>query len=243
MSTTSETRKVLWTLRLCLLHFLCLCLFSEQPLPLKRRIQEFPIFEEELTEKLGKRSDARELQNYYQQFYEKKIRDGEFTQRPEEMANNVHIATVLYEAMKTMIPSEKFEEKTRRYAEDVDRKRGEYEHYNIHPLYAVGVIPAIMELPEIKAAINALCRVDNLPIPVTRARRDVFIDDSTMPMERLKKVNDILDWIASVFGFQKGNVANQRENLILLLANMKIKNSAESTNPVNYYFLQKAFVF
>ena len=38
---------------------------------------------------------------------------------------------------------------TRRYAEDVEHKRGRYEHYNILPLYAVGVKPAIMELPEV----------------------------------------------------------------------------------------------
>nr|KYP52260.1 Putative callose synthase 6 [Cajanus cajan] len=62
-------------------------------------------------------------------------------------------------------------------------------------------------------SINALCRVDNLPIPVTRARRDVFIDDSTMPMERLKKVNDILDWIASVFGFQRSSKLTSPECL------------------------------
>jgi len=38
---------------------------------------------------------------------------------------------------------------TRRYAEDVEHKRGQYEHYNILPLYAVGVKPAIMEIPEV----------------------------------------------------------------------------------------------
>lgn len=38
---------------------------------------------------------------------------------------------------------------TKRYAEDVENKRGQYEHYNILPLYAVGVKPAIMELPEV----------------------------------------------------------------------------------------------
>lgn len=32
---------------------------------------------------------------------------------------------------------------------DVEHKRGQYEHYNILPLYAVGVKPAIMELPEV----------------------------------------------------------------------------------------------
>jgi len=39
-------------------------------------------------------------------------------------------------------------------------------------------------------------------MPIIRARPDASNDDSTMPTERLKKVNDILDWIASVFGFQ-----------------------------------------
>jgi callose synthase len=38
---------------------------------------------------------------------------------------------------------------TRKYADDVERKRGQYEHYNILPLYAAGVKPSIMELPEV----------------------------------------------------------------------------------------------
>ncbi|TKY46783.1 Callose synthase 7 [Spatholobus suberectus] len=183
--------------------------------------------EGELTEKNSKRSDARELQTYYQHFYEKKIREGEFTQRPEEMAKNVQIAAVLYEVLKTMVAPQSIEEKTRRYAEDVENKRGQYEHYNILPLYAVGVKPAIMELHEIKSAISALGRVDNLPMPVIPASPEAPNDDSAMPTERVKKVNDILDWIASVFGFQKGNVANQREHLILLLANLNIRNKAD----------------
>ncbi|KAL2322506.1 hypothetical protein Fmac_026885 [Flemingia macrophylla] len=165
--------------------------------------------ESELTENHS-RNDSKEVLNYYQQFYEKKIRDGEFTHTPEEMAENVQIAVVLYELVKKEVAQrQNIEDKTKRYAEDVERKRGQYEHYNILPLYAVGVKPAIMELPEIKGAINALCDVGNLP----------------RPMESFKKVNDILEWIASVFGFQKGNVANQREHLILLLANLNIRNS------------------
>jgi len=38
---------------------------------------------------------------------------------------------------------------TKRYAADVENKRGQYEHYNILPLYAVGVKPVIMDLPEV----------------------------------------------------------------------------------------------
>jgi len=33
--------------------------------------------------------------------------------------------------------------------------------------------------------------VDNLPMPIIRARPDASNDDSTMPTERLKKVNKI----------------------------------------------------
>jgi len=47
--------------------------------------------------------------------------------------------------------------------------------------------------------------VDNLPIPIIHSRPDN--DDSTMPMERVKNVNDILDWIASIFGFQVMNIS------------------------------------
>ncbi|KAH1239418.1 Callose synthase 4 [Glycine max] len=216
------------------------------PLSAGRGVRRFKTYllqklekENELTVRSIERSDPWELQTYYQQFYEKKIRDGEFSQRPEEITNNVQIATVLYEALKTIVPPQKIEAKTRRYAEDVERKRGLYEHYNILPLYAVGVKPAIMELPEIKEAFIALRRVDNLPMPIIRARPDTFHDDSTMPTDRLKKVNDILDWIASVFGFQKGNVANQREHLILLLANMNIRDWAESSYQLHEETVEK----
>jgi callose synthase len=47
--------------------------------------------------------------------------------------------------------------------------------------------------------------VDNLPIPIIHSRPDN--DGSTMPMGRVKNVNDILDWIASIFGFQVMNIS------------------------------------
>ncbi|KAK7333648.1 hypothetical protein VNO80_30425 [Phaseolus coccineus] len=211
-----------------------------------RRVRQFKTYllhklerEDELTKRLREGSDGRELATYYQHFYERKIRDGEFSQRPEEMAKNVEIATVLYEVLKTMVAPPNIEERTRRYAEDVEHKRGQYEHYNILPLYAVGVKPAIMELPEIKAAILALYKVDNLPMPIIRARPDASNDDYTTRTDRLKRVNDILDWIASVFGFQKGNVANQREHLILLLANLNIRDRVESSSQLHVETIEK----
>lgn len=166
--------------------------------------------EEETLPQLA-RNDRREIQKFYQNFYEKNIRDGLQTKKPEEMAKIYQIASVLYDVLRTVVPSSNVEDETRRYANDVKEKREYYEHYNILPIYAVEVKPAIMELPEIKVALQAIRNMDNLPI-------------LRMPDDNDKSVNDILEWLASAFGFQKANVANQREHLILLLANMDIRN-------------------
>ncbi|KAK7374973.1 hypothetical protein VNO80_08417 [Phaseolus coccineus] len=61
---------------------------------------------------------------------------------------------------------------------------------------------------EIQAAVDALRNTEGLPWP-----KDY----------KTKKDEDILDWLGSMFGFQKHNVANQREHLILLLANVHIR--------------------
>ncbi|KAJ7965070.1 Callose synthase-like protein [Quillaja saponaria] len=180
--------------------------------------------EGENTEKMAKRSDSREIQAFYQKFYQKNIQEGEFTKSPEEMAKVIQIATVLYDVLKSLVPQQNIDAKTKECAMNVERKRDQYTHYNILPLYAVGVKPAIMELPEIKAALHALRKVANLPMPIIRSRPNVPDDSSILPMERVRNINDILDWLSCIFGFQKGNVANQREHLILLLANIDIRN-------------------
>ncbi|XP_028097416.1 callose synthase 7-like isoform X2 [Camellia sinensis] len=167
--------------------------------------------EEEETKHKLTRNDPREIQKYYQNFYEKNIKDSHYTKTPEEMAKIYQIATVLYDVLLTVVPAEKVDDETARYAKEVEEKKKQGEHYNILPLYAVGVKPAIMKLPEIIAAIHALRNVDNLPMP-------------TMPEDKDKSAFDILDWVSSVFGFQRGNVANQREHLILLLANIDVRN-------------------
>ncbi|CAB86938.1 putative protein [Arabidopsis thaliana] len=175
--------------------------------------------EEEETKPQLAKNDPREIQAYYQNFYEKYIKEGETSRKPEEMARLYQIASVLYDVLKTVVPSPKVDYETRRYAEEVERKRDRYEHYNILPLYAVGTKPAIVELPEVKAAFSAVRNVRNLP------RRRIHLPSNT-PNEMRKartKLNDILEWLASEFGFQRGNVANQREHIILLLANADIR--------------------
>ncbi|XP_059451119.1 callose synthase 7-like [Corylus avellana] len=168
--------------------------------------------EEDETVRTLAKTDPGEIQLYYKEFYEKNIRDAEHTKRLEEITKIYQIATVLYEVLKTVVPSGKIDAETQRYAKDVEMKRKQYEHYNILPLYALGVKPPIMELAEIKAALDALSNVNNLPMPRIQSTPGV------------PRVKDILDWLSSIFGFQKGNIANQREHLILLLANFHIRN-------------------
>ncbi|XP_047308713.1 callose synthase 7-like isoform X2 [Impatiens glandulifera] len=170
-------------------------------------------------------NDTKEIQKYYQNFYESNIREGQYTKKPEEMAKIYQIATVLYDVLKTVVPPAKLNDVTERYAREVEEKRQQYEHYNILPLHAIGVKPRIMEFPEIKAAIKALHITDNLPMPRLSEGRD-------------RAAHDILDWLSSIFGFQKGNVANQREHLILLLANMDVRDRSLA----NYVQLNSATI-
>ncbi|KAH9770610.1 callose synthase 7 [Citrus sinensis] len=115
------------------------------------------------------------------------------------MAKILQTAAVLYDVLETVVPPEKVDDQIHRYAQDVQRKREQYEHYNILPLNAVGAKAAIMQLPEIKAALHALRDVQNLPMPSVRSATNAPHD---LPEERNKSVFDILDWLSSVFGFQ-----------------------------------------
>ncbi|KAK6259379.1 hypothetical protein SCA6_013853 [Theobroma cacao] len=206
------------------------------PTSIGRGVRQFKTYllhrlekEEEETRPQLAKSDPREIQMYYQQFYLKNIADGQYTKKPEEMAKIYQIATVLYDVLRTVVRADRIDDETQRYAKEVEKKREQYEHYNILPLYAVGVKPAIMELPEIKAALRAIKNVEGLPMPRVPMTSNVPPDD-ILP-EIVKPVNDILDWLSSLFGFQKGNVANQREHLILLLANIDVRRRE---NPEDY---------
>uniref|UniRef100_A0A2N9I5Q5 Uncharacterized protein n=1 Tax=Fagus sylvatica TaxID=28930 RepID=A0A2N9I5Q5_FAGSY len=139
----------------------------------------------------------------------------------EIQSQNARVAyLLLYEVLKTVVPPERVDLKTEQYARDVEKKKEQYEHYNILPLYAVGVKPAIMELPEIKAALHELRKLDNLPMPRIGAPDDRAhheprnLDNHPMPRihethgvpdestQKVKSINDILDWLSSIFGFQ-----------------------------------------
>ncbi|ESR59154.1 hypothetical protein CICLE_v100145301mg, partial [Citrus x clementina] len=79
--------------------------------------------------------------------------------------------------------------------------------YNIVPLDAPTVANAIVSFPEVQAAVSALKYFGDLPrLP----------EDFPIPPSRNI---DMLDFLHFVFGFQKDNVSNQREHIVLLLAN------------------------
>ncbi|KAL0435479.1 UNVERIFIED_CONTAM: Callose synthase 3 [Sesamum radiatum] len=130
-----------------------------------------------------KKSDAREMQSFYQHYYRKYI---QALQNAADKADRAQLtkayqtANVLFEVLKAVNQTQ---------AVEVDRE-------------------AIMKYPEIQAAVVALRNTRGLPWPKDYKK---------------KKDEDILDWLQAMFGFQKDNVANQREHLILLLANVHIR--------------------
>ncbi|XP_042472320.1 putative callose synthase 8 [Zingiber officinale] len=123
------------------------------------------------------------------------------------------VSSVLHEVLKAVVSGAGPEFVA---AIDIDEKIGSYAPYNILPIDPGSGQQSIMHLPEIEAAVSAVLNVRGLPIAK---------DSQEMGASR-----DILEWLQCWFGFQKGNVANQREHLILLLANIHGRLSPKPTS-------------
>ncbi|PWA88868.1 callose synthase 7 [Artemisia annua] len=65
--------------------------------------------EEVETETRLAKTDPSQIQKYYQNFYEKNIREGQYTKKHEEMAKIYQIASVLYDVLRTVVPPSKVE--------------------------------------------------------------------------------------------------------------------------------------
>ncbi|KAH9311870.1 hypothetical protein KI387_026905, partial [Taxus chinensis] len=160
-----------------------------------------------------KKSDAREMQSFYLQYYERYVKSLDAAADKADraqLAKAYQTAAVLFEVLKAVTQTESAEVDPEliKFGKDVEKKTEMYVPYNILPLDPAGANQAIMQFPEIRAAVTALRNIRGLPWP-----------------EDYTKIGDIdlLDWLQIMFGFQKDNVANQREHLILLLANVHIR--------------------
>ncbi|KAK7282334.1 hypothetical protein RIF29_11015 [Crotalaria pallida] len=164
-----------------------------------------------------KKTDAREIQTYYQQYYEHYVRaldQGEQADRAQ-LGKAYQTAGVLFEVLCAVNKTEKVEEVAPEIiaaARDVQEKTEIYVPFNILPLDSAGASQPIMQLEEIKAAVSALWNTRGLNWP------------SSFEQQRQRTGDlDLLDWLRAMFGFQRDNVRNQREHLILLLANNHIR--------------------
>ncbi|KAL8512379.1 hypothetical protein ACS0TY_018750 [Phlomoides rotata] len=159
--------------------------------------------------KRKEKSDLRELRRVYRQYKDYIIKHGaDYTlENREKLMKARAVASVLFEVLNTVTSAAGSQALA-----DPDQSRSEfYVPYNILPLDQGGVHHAIMQLPEIKIAIAAIRNARGLPL----------LEDFKRRMPHM----DLLDWLQFSFGFQKGNVANQREHLILLLANSHIRHT------------------
>uniref|UniRef100_A0A0E0HLT0 1,3-beta-glucan synthase n=1 Tax=Oryza nivara TaxID=4536 RepID=A0A0E0HLT0_ORYNI len=161
-----------------------------------------------------KKTDACEIESFYQQYYENYVRaldKGEQADRAQ-LGKAYQTAGVLFEVLCAVNKNEKVEEvnpEIVRLHRDVQEKKDIYTPFNILPLDAASASQSIMQMEEIKAAVAALRNTRGLTWP------------STFEPERQKGGDlDLLDWLRAMFGFQRDSVRNQREHLILLLANL-----------------------
>ncbi|XP_025650299.1 callose synthase 3-like isoform X3 [Arachis hypogaea] len=169
--------------------------------------------ENELTLEGRVKSDARELQSFYQHYYQKYIQAlqnaGDKADR-ESISKAYQTANIIFEVLKAVNTTQDMElnREILETQDEVVQTKKMFVPYNILPLDPNGANQAIMQFPEIQGAVYALRNIRGLPWPKDYKKN---------------KDADILDWLGLMFGFQKDNVANQREHLILLLANVHIR--------------------
>ncbi|KAF5726381.1 Callose synthase 12 [Tripterygium wilfordii] len=95
------------------------------------------------------------------------------------------------------------------------RQPEEDETYNIIPVHNLLADHPSLRYPEVRAAAAALRAVGNLRKP---------------PFAQWLPHFDLIDWLALFFGFQRDNVRNQREHLVLHLANAQMRLSPPPDN-------------
>uniref|UniRef100_A0A0E0JJS1 1,3-beta-glucan synthase n=1 Tax=Oryza punctata TaxID=4537 RepID=A0A0E0JJS1_ORYPU len=190
------------------------------PSSIQRGVRQFKTYmsvklDRDDTEVMG--NDAKEIQRFYKNYCAEMSRISE-KRNFEEVARRYQVASALYEVL-IDVTNNKVDSEVMKIAKVVEKNSVHFKNYkyNIIPLNFPGSSEAIMELREIKGAIDALNSIDGLPMPHM----------PSMHMNGDKSIRDLLDWLSLAFGFQKSNVENQRENLVLLLANIGTRTAGQ----------------
>lgn len=159
-----------------------------------------------------KMSDAREMQSFYQHYYQKYIQALVDKDDRHQLTKAYQTAAVLFEVLKDVNASLSIEvdQSILETHSQVEEKKRLYLPYNILPLDRDSANQTIMRYPEIQAAFHALRNTRGLPWPKEHQKTP----DS-----------DLLGWLQAMFGFQKDNVSNQREHIILLLAGVHTRQN------------------
>lgn len=95
------------------------------------------------------------------------------------------------------------------------------EPFNIIPINNLLADHPSLRYPEVRAASAALRDIGDLRLPPFMPWRDTM---------------DLMDWLGLFFGFQDDNVKNQRENLVLQLANSQMRLQPPSTAPDRLHY-------
>uniref|UniRef100_A0A6N2K4J3 1,3-beta-glucan synthase n=1 Tax=Salix viminalis TaxID=40686 RepID=A0A6N2K4J3_SALVM len=134
---------------------------------------------------------------------------GEFDLRSLEMKKVFATLRALVEVMEALSKDADPHGVGRYIMEELQRIKsvGELATYNIVPLEAPSLTNAIGVFPEVRGAISAIRYAEHYPR---------FPADFKISGEREVDMFDLLEY---VFGFQNDNVRNQRENIILSIAN------------------------
>ncbi|CAK9310310.1 unnamed protein product [Citrullus colocynthis] len=174
-------------------------------------------FQDEKTTSTNRtQSDASEMQSFYQSYYEEYIQALNEPGKADRarLTKVYRTASILFEVLEAVNQTEDVDvaDEVLKVRNRIEEKQQLYRPFNILPLDPDSQNQTIMRIPEIQASVSALRNTRALP----------------WPNNHKKRVNeDILDWLQAMFGFQEGNVANQREHLILLIANAQMRRLSE----------------
>ncbi|KAJ6737354.1 GLUCAN SYNTHASE-LIKE PROTEIN [Salix viminalis] len=139
-----------------------------------------------------KKTDAREIESFYQQYYEHYVRaldQGEQADRAQ-LGKAYQTAGVLFEVLCAVNKTEKVEEVAPEIiaaARDVQEKKEIYAPFNILPLDSAGASQSIMQLEEVKASVAALWNTRGLNWPT-----------AFEPQRQKAGDLDLLDWLRAI---------------------------------------------